>query len=321
MRGSPAMRLGEAARDEGAPRGPARGEAWARGEAQGGVAAPRLVVDGVGGGADPGPATGVLDGGLPYARFGRGRAPLVLFDGLGFENRAPSGLALAAVAKAFEPFASEYTIYLVTRRPGLPGGFTTKDMADDYARALAAAFSHPVDVMGLSTGGEIAQHFAADHPGQVRRLVLGSTAHRVGDEGKALLERWREWARRGDWRALHASSSVLYASPVARALLPPLLWFAGPWIAAPVDPSDYLVTIDADLAHDAKDRLAEIHAPTLVVSGEEDFFYPVDLVQETAAGIDGAWLEVLPRTGHKMGLAAKRRFDRAVKEFLSRGAG
>lgn len=318
------MGLGESGatdRDEEAPQGPARGDVGARAERPAGVATSRPPEHGVGGGADPGPATGVLDGGLPYARFGRGRAPLVLFDGLGFENRAPRGLALAAVAKAFEPLASEYTIYLVTRRPGLPGGFTTKDMADDYARALAAAFSHPVDVMGLSTGGEIAQHFAADHPGQVRRLVLGSTAYRVGDEGKALLARWREWARRGDWRALHASSSVLYASPVARALLSPLLWLVGPWIAAPVDPSDYLVTIDADLRHDAKNRLAEIHAPTVVVSGEEDFFYPIDLVRETAAGIDGALLEVLPRTGHKMGLAAKRRFDLAVKEFLSRGAG
>lgn len=267
------------------------------------------------------PMTGVLEGGLPYARFGQGRRPLILFDGLGFENAALSGLALRGVAAAFEPFASRYSVYLVTRRPGLPAGFTTRDMASDYARALAAEFGYPVDVMGLSTGGEIAQHFAADHPGQLRRLVLGSTAHRVGDEGRALLKEWREFARRGEWRALHASSSAMYASSLARAIASPLLWLIGPWVAGvPKDPSDYLVTIEADLAHDAKDRLAEIRAPTLVIAGEEDVFYPVDLVQETAAGIDGAWLEVLPGAGHKLGPGSKKRFDEAVLEFLSNGS-
>lgn len=271
--------------------------------------------------ARSGPVTGVFEGGLPYARFGRGRRPLILFDGLGFENAAPSGLALRGVAAAFEPLASRYAIYLVTRRPGLPSGFTTRDMSSDYARALAAEFGYPVDVMGLSTGGEIAQHFAADHPSQLRRLVLGSTAYRVGDEGRALLEEWREFARRGEWRALHASSSAMYASSLARTILSPLLWLIGPWVAGvPKDPADYIVTIEADLDHDAKSRLADIRVPTLVIAGEEDVFYPVDLVQETAAGIDGAWLEILPGAGHKLGLGSKRRFDEAVLEFLSNGS-
>lgn len=268
-----------------------------------------------------GPVTGILEGGLPYARFGSGAAPLILFDGLGFENRAPTGLALRGLAAAFQVFATEYTVYLVTRRPGLPEGFTTRDMAADYACALEAEFGYPVDVIGLSTGGEIAQHFAVDHPALLRRLVLGSTAHRVGDEGKRLLEQWKGFARSGDWRALHASSSVMYASPVARALLTPLLWLIGPLVAGvPKDPSDYLVTIDADLAHETKDRLAGIRAPTLVIAGEEDAFYPVELVQATAEGIEGAWLEVLPAAGHKLGPGAKKRFDSAVLEFLrSRG--
>ncbi len=271
-------------------------------------------------GTPTGPVTGLLEGGLPCARFGRGATPLIVFDGLGFENRAPWGFALRSAAMAFEPFACEFAIYLVTRRPGLPEGFTTRDMAADYARALAAEFNDPVDVVGLSTGGEIAQHFAADHPEQVRRLVLGSTAHRVGDEGRALLERWKGFARCGQWRALHASSAAMYGSRLARTLLRPLLWLIGPLVAGvPSDASDYLATIDADLAHEAKERLAEIRAPTLVIGGEEDIFYPVGLVEETASGIPGAWLEILPRTGHKLGLAAKKRFDAAVLEFLATG--
>lgn len=266
-----------------------------------------------------GPLPGVLVGGLPYVRFGAGEAPLVLFADRGFENRVPAGWALRNLARTLVPLTARYTVYVVTRRPGLPTGFSTRDMAEDYARALAAEFAGPVDVMGLGTGGEIAQHFAADHPDLLRRLVLGSTAYRVGDEGRGLLRQWDGHARSGRWRALHASRSRLFSAPWTGWIWSSLSWGLGPWLGSPADPSDYLVTLAADLEHDALDRLGTIRAPTLVIAGEEDIFHPVDLVYETAAGIPGAWLELLPRAGHELRAGSRRRFDAIVLSFLSSG--
>jgi glycosylphosphatidylinositol transamidase (GPIT) subunit GPI8 len=34
----------------------------------------------------------------------------------------------------------EYTVYEVLRRPGMPHGYTMKDMADDYARMIREQF-------------------------------------------------------------------------------------------------------------------------------------------------------------------------------------
>jgi pimeloyl-ACP methyl ester carboxylesterase len=53
-------------------------------------------------------------------------------------------------------------------------------MADDYARWTQPRFSGPVDVIGFSTGGAIAQYFAADHGQLVGRLVLSDTGCRLG---------------------------------------------------------------------------------------------------------------------------------------------
>jgi pimeloyl-ACP methyl ester carboxylesterase len=76
-------------------------------------------------------------------------------------------------------------VFYLNRRPGLPSGLTMPMVAGEHAEALQAAFGGPVDVLGVSTGGSIAQQVAADHPQVVRRLVLISTG--------CLLSRRRGW--------------------------------------------------------------------------------------------------------------------------------
>jgi len=107
--------------------------------------------------------TGYFESGLPYARFGCDLRNLVVFEGLGFENKPPSGLTLRMYRGSFERIARECTVYSVTRKPGLPAGYSMRDMSDDYAAMIKDEFGGPVEIMGISTGGPIAQHFAADH--------------------------------------------------------------------------------------------------------------------------------------------------------------
>lgn len=83
---------------------------------------------------------------------------------------------------------------------------------------------------------------------------------------------------------------------------------------APADPSDVLVTLEAEDNHDFKDRLAEIKAPTLVIGGEEDYFYPI---RETAAGIPNAKLILYEGLGHNA--ISDKRFGEDVLAFLAEG--
>ena len=85
----------------------------------------------------------------------------------------------------------------------------------------------------------------------------------------------------------------------------------------PADPSDYLETLDADLAHDATGVLPKISAPTLVVAGTHDFFYPEPILRETAERIPGATLRLYEGVGHAVSKTHKRRFEDDVLASLN----
>jgi pimeloyl-ACP methyl ester carboxylesterase len=82
------------------------------------------------------------------------------------------------------------------------------------------------------------------------------------------------------------------------------------------DASDYIATIEADLGHDATDALSRIAAPTLVIAGSRDFFYPDPIVRETAERIPQATLRLYDGVGHAVSKTHKRRFEDDVLGFL-----
>jgi pimeloyl-ACP methyl ester carboxylesterase len=147
------------------------------------------------------PAAGYLQGGLAYNRFGCGPRPLVLFQGLMFENKPQP----ARMLSMYHFLGEAYTVWAVLRRPGLPAGYTLKDMADDYAAMTREEFDGPVDVIG----GSIAQHFAADHPDLLRKLVLHSAACSLSDDAKRLQWRLADLAREGCWREANELTILL----------------------------------------------------------------------------------------------------------------
>ncbi len=260
-----------------------------------------------------GASSGYFRSGMPYNRLGHGPRPLVVFQGLIFENK-PQPNALTGM---YSFLGDDYTVYSVLRKPGMPPGYTMKDMAGDYAAMIREEFGGPLDVIGVSTGGSVVQHFAADHPDLVRRMVLHSSAHTLSDSAKRLQLKVGELAQQRKWVQANRLmfGAILPPSGAKRTLLRPLVALGALLmsLSAPKDPTDLVVTVEAEDKHAFKGRLSEIAAPTLVIAGTLDPFYTAELFRETAAGIPNATLILYEGMGHP---ALGKRFAQDVLAFL-----
>jgi len=63
-------------------------------------------------------------------------------------------------------------------------------------------------------------------------------------------------------------------------------------------PNDFLTEVRGDVEMNFEDRLGEIKAPTLILSGDLDIDYPAEYVRETAEGIPNAKLILYEGYGH-----------------------
>ncbi|MCP4131014.1 MAG: alpha/beta hydrolase [bacterium] len=264
------------------------------------------------------PKKGYFKNGLPYNRYGNGPRVLVIFLGLQIENKPLSKFTVFSAFTDFKSLKDDYTIFLVNRKQGLASEVTIKDMADDYAAMIVEELnSVPVDIIGTSTGGSIAQEFAAVYPHLVRKLILWSSAYKLGDEGKRFQIALAGFADKGQWKKfISASLRFLLPHNFVIRMLTGILSIIGsiPGIA-PGDAHDFIATVYAEDNHNFKNKLPNIKAPTLVLGGDKDPYYMPELFRETAEGIPGARLVMFKNKGH---LIFGKEFRHEVLFFLKK---
>ena len=196
--------------------------------------------------------------------------------------------------------------------PGEPG-YSLADLVDDAVGVLDATATARAHVAGMSAGGWIAQLLALGHPERVATLTLIASrpntpgpvdADLPGHDG-ALMEVIMntpapDWS---DERAV-AGHLVLQARALAGAGAfdeAAARAHAAAEVARTSDVRSATTNIAfADHGPRWRERLGEITAPTLVLHGEHDPFFPIGNGEALAAEIPGARLVRLGRAGHQL---------------------
>ena len=92
-------------------------------------------------------------------------------------------------------------------------------------------------------------------------------------------------------------------------------WMFGPLLLGRTwDPSDAVITLRAELSIAVEERLGQIKAPILIISGTRDPSYPPELTTALAARIPHARRLLYHHTGH--GVILKKQFVGDLAEFL-----
>jgi pimeloyl-ACP methyl ester carboxylesterase len=242
---------------------------------------------------------------FPYVRVGDGGTPIVLLPGLSLRNGVPGAITAKGYASAFGILAANHTLYFIQRPRGLPAGATTRDIAGEYADLIAAELGQ-VDLIGMSTGGLIAQHLA-DRPDLVRSLTMVLAGPRLSASGVDICRHFQELAAAGRWRALHGDLAAKVVDGRTAQWAARLLLTAFGTKPSSTEAADFAITVDAVLAHDGTAALAGAAMPLLMILGETDPFF------DPAPGA-----VVYAGAGHGLAKSHPRRLQNDIAAFLGR---
>ena len=269
---------------------------------------------------------GSLD--LYYEEHGRGD-PLLLIMGLAADSRA--------WMFQLPTFAERYrTIVFDNRGTGRsakpPGPYSIHEMADDAAGLLDVLGIARAHVVGVSMGGMIAQELVLRHPGRVRGLVLACTY----PEPDADIERQRHFSvgelggsvsEEGEIRIDLATVNPLlffqhmlprvFNQSFIDAGLPKLMQLFAGALEYGFSMEAILGQVVAAMSHKATDRLHQITAPTLVITGDADLLIPPGNSDVLARHIPNAHLMKVPGGSHGFNFETPEVFNRAVLRFLA----
>ncbi len=255
---------------------------------------------------------------LPHLVVGSG-PPVVLLPGLGPQHtglrahhRALQHVEVARLARSF-------TVWIIARPPVITTGTTIKQLGDHYADTITTLFTNPIDIIGVSTGGSIALQLAIDHPHLPSRLVLVSTAFRLGDQGRTAQQAMLDNLQLHHPRRAAATMLATTTTRPRQRTLRRAAGLALGRFAIGANPDNLIAILHAEDRFNAEADLHHVTAPTLVIGGGKDGYYPPHLFTATAAGVAHGTLAELPDHSH-LDLATHKAVSRTITQYLHTAA-
>ncbi len=245
---------------------------------------------------------------LHYAVEGEGAEVLLLH---------PVGLDLTAWDALAGVLSNDFRVLRVDLRGhGQSAALPPSNLADfvtDVHLLLGTLRCTPVDVIGLSLGGMVAQLLAIEYPDDVRSLVLAATASTFSPAMREMLIDRGMTAEREGMQAVVQPTlerwftpGFLHSEVVARCRQRLLTDDVACWTA----------TWRAMAALETLPRLNEIHVPTFVVTGDADASTPPSAAQTIVDSIGGARLSILAGAPHLAPYERPDLFTPLVLSFL-----
>jgi 3-oxoadipate enol-lactonase len=232
-------------------------------------------------------------GTISFRRRGQGE-PLVLLHPLALSGAA-WGPFVDGLTDQFEVIAPD------ARGHGESGwagdAFTAEDLADDIEALLDGLGIDSAHLLGMSMGGSVGIVFAGTRPDRVERLVLADTTAWYGEHAPVV------WAERAD-KAVAVPRPQQVPFQVDR-------WFTEPFRAhQPLEVQrvvDVFVRTDSRVhaqaaralgGLDGRELLPAITAPTLSLTGEQDYATPPEMGRYIADNVRDGTSLVLPDLRH-----------------------
>ena len=251
---------------------------------------------------------------LYYQVDGTGPDTLVLVNGVGdplegWENQTADFLAAGLRIVSFDNRG-------VGRSSQPPGPYTSAQMAADLHAVVTAAGLDGFHLAGVSMGGVIAQEYALAHPEQLRSLVLANTFAAADPFTRAAFLTWSEVAQAAGMPMMMRAQAPWIFSPAFYAGHPDRVAELIAEAELGTQPAAaFAAQMAALVDHDARDRIATLTTPTLVIAAADDIIIRPALSRELFQALPGAAWSVVPG-GHAAFWEDPGPWNHAVLEFV-----
>jgi aminoacrylate hydrolase len=250
---------------------------------------------------------------LYYEQHGNG-PPLFLVPGLGGDGRFWD----ANVPGLAEKFSVVVHDHRGTGRSTLSRiTYSVAQMADDAVQLMDALGHAKVHWCGHSTGGAMGQVLAIEQPDRIDRLVLSATWAKTDAFFRRLFEvRSMMLKQLGPEAYLKSSALALNMPSWVRDHDTDLAAAEAKATETIPIPEIVLSRIAAIVAHDRREQLQKVRAPTLAICARDDAVTPLYFTEELVRLIPDARAYILPDGGHLYPNVHGAEFRRVVTSFL-----
>jgi len=251
---------------------------------------------------------------LYFEAHGAGDETIVLVPGLGLTSRAWAGVV--------ERLKTDYRVVAVDPRGAGQSDkpdvvYSGETNATDTRAIFDAAGIERGHFVGMSMGGMIGQEFAIRFPERVKSLVLASTYAACDAWSRRLFEVRRQMILELGLLDHFKLSIMFVFSPFAfRRMADEVAAIEASLTENPPDKKAYLRQMQFCMDHDTVDRLDQIKAPTLAVTGLHDILTSPIQGQELTEWIGGARYVEFPEASHGLIFEEVDEFSRLVREFV-----
>ena len=175
--------------------------------------------------------------------------------------------------------------------------FRHHDAAEDMLALLDHLGVGAFKGVGISAGGNVLLHLATKQPQRVKAMVLVSATSYFPAQARPIMRQYPDNLKEQDWEILRRRHPGGDAQ--IKAILASTASFADSYEDLTFTPP----------------HLATIQARTLIVQGDRDPLYPVDISVEMAKAIPQSSLWIIPNAGH--GPVIGERWPEFVKTALA----
>ncbi|HMS96504.1 MAG TPA: alpha/beta fold hydrolase [Tabrizicola sp.] len=254
--------------------------------------------------------------GTAYDLTGPVGAPVVvLVHGLGL-NRAVWQWMVPDLARHFRVLTYDFLGH--GESPPPKGEPNLRDLSEQLRALLDHLQIARAAIVGFSLGGMVARRLAQDHSDRVSALAILHSAHRRSEKAQAaILFRVAQAEDHGPAATVELALERWYTD-ACRAARPDLMDLTRKWVLAN-DPKVY-PKLYRILAHGIDEITAPtppITAPTLVITGDEDYGNGPEMSAAIAAEIPSARLLILKGLRHMALAEDPAAVNRPVLDFLT----